>query len=138
MRWRRSWRGWKILARLEIDHATWAGLVTQLADTAAAWCDDAQRAVRREEAKLLTLRANALKGGAVNLGVLGLAAQFGAAEVALADGTQAPFSTYPGGLIDPVAGAEIGARTGRLRHEIARVRHAVATPAAEPTSPVAA
>jgi CheY-like chemotaxis protein len=126
--------------RLGIDDTVWRVLVAELIVSASQWIKDAEGASGPKDFRALSMQANALKGATVNLGAAALAAQFGTAEIMLANfggvGAVGNEGTNP-----PVSATQLSASVDNIRQAVARLKRAAAALGieAEPESePVAA
>jgi len=119
-------------ARLGIDVTMWRSLADELASAAFQWSGDAQRATTRQDFKARCMQANALKGASVNLGVVGLAAQFGAAEVALANSEEGSAVFGDNYVVQPGLHSDIAGCVERMQDEIGKLKKAAAAIATAP------
>jgi two-component system, chemotaxis family, chemotaxis protein CheY len=120
-----------VCARLEIDAVTHRSLLNNLLLSVARLVNDTQRAVRWSELRTLAIRANALRGACLNLGVPGMAAQLAAAETAFGN-CELPLAGARSKevLIDPAAFAELAQAVERIEREALGVKQGLAALAA--------
>lgn len=110
-----------VCERLGIDAVVWQQLLEELRRSVEQWVNDSRHAVRLDDVQAISLRANALKGAAINLGAVRLAGELGAAEQVSADLALGNAAWRDGLISDVTVLTALSAVAERVSQEVRRL-----------------